>query len=280
MADSADDTLDYLAIGHVTRDWVGEMFTIGGTVSYAARTAQAMDCRVGVVTSADPELDISSALGGALVARWPAATTTTFENIYTPGGRRQRLRGVAGRLTPEMIPPCWQTKIIHLAPVADECDPRLAWARPGAFLGLTPQGWLRRWGQDGCVHRGEWEMAEELLAQADAVVLSEEDVAGDRALITRYASQTRVLVITQGAEGCTVYAAGQRRHLPAPPAREVDATGAGDIFAAVLFVRLQRSGDPWTAARLANCVAARSVQRVGLDSVPTADEIAACEQSL
>jgi sugar/nucleoside kinase (ribokinase family) len=279
--------LDYLAIGHVTCDLVNGTYAVGGTVSYAARTARALGCRVGIVTSASPDLDLNDTLGDITIARIPAATTTTFENIYTPDGRRQILHATAERLVPEMVPQDWRTAsaetIVHLGPVAQECDPALVDVfgdRPsGAFVGLTPQGWMRRRDQAGHVNRCQWEGAESLLARADAVVLSEEDVTGDEALVSRYAAQTRLLVLTQGAAGCTVYTEGQSRHFSAPAVHEVDATGSGDIFAATFFVQLQRDRDPWAAARFANCVAAQSVARKGLDGTPTPDEIMECEQA-
>lgn len=274
--------LDYLAIGHVTRDLVGGDAVLGGTVSYAARTARALGCRTGIVTSAGPDLDLSQALNGIAVACVPAAVTTTFENVYTAAGRHQVVHTVAPTLAPEAIPADWQASggVVHLGPVARECDPALAGAFGDGFVGLTPQGWMRCWDMAGRVSRCRWEGAEALLARADAVVLSEEDVDGDMALIRRYAAQTRLLVVTQGALGCTVYTQGQSRHFPAPPVREVDPTGSGDIFAAAFFVWLRRGGDPWLAARFANCVAARSVTRKGLDGTPTAEEIARCEQDV
>jgi sugar/nucleoside kinase (ribokinase family) len=271
--------LDYLAIGHVTRDLVDGGFTIGGTVSYAARTARALGCRVGVVTSASPELDLSQLRSGIQVARIPAAATTTFENIYTAEGRRQVVHSVAETLVPGMVPTNWRTTLVHLGPVVRECDPTLINAFDDAFVAITPQGWMRRRDRAGRVSRCPWKEAEELLARADAVVLSKEDVEGDETLVTRYAAQTRVLVVTQGALGCTVYTAGQSRHSPAPAVNEVDPTGAGDIFAAAFFLWLQRSGDPWAAARFANCVAAQSVTRVGLASIPTPEEVADCAQA-
>jgi sugar/nucleoside kinase (ribokinase family) len=273
--------LDYLVIGHVTRDLVDGGFTIGGTASYAARTAQALGCRVGIVTSAGPDLDLSQALDDVLIARVSAAATTTFENTYPPGGRQQMLHATAETLTPQMVPPDWTVAprgVVHLGPVAQECDPALVEAFGDAFVGLTPQGWMRCWNEARHVSRCRWQEAEPLLARADAVVLSEEDVADDETLVSEYAVQTRMLVLTQGASGCTVYTGGQRHHFPAPAVQERDATGCGDIFAATFFVWLQRSGDPWAAARLANCTAAQSVTRAGLDGTPTADEIAACEE--
>ena len=100
--------LDYLVIGHVTRDLVDGSSAVGGTASYAARTALALDCRVGVVTSASPEFVLSPVLDGIQIARVPAPTTTTFENIYTPDGRRQVIHSVADRLAPDMIPSHWR----------------------------------------------------------------------------------------------------------------------------------------------------------------------------
>lgn len=275
--------LDYLVIGHVTRDLVDGGFTVGGTVSYAARTAQALGCRTGIITSASPDLDLSHALDSILVARIPAATTTTFENIYAPNGRCQMLHATAETLVPEMVPPDWTVAsngIVHLGPVAQECDPALVDAFGDAFVGLTPQGWMRCWNQARRVSRCPWEEAERPLARADAIVLSEEDAAGDETLVGRYAAQTRLLVLTQGASGCTVYTGGQSRHFPAPAVQEIDATGCGDIFAATFFFWLRHSGDPWAAARLANCVAARSVTRKGLAGTPTSDEVEQCKQAM
>lgn len=272
--------LDYLVIGHVTRDLLDGAFMIGGTASYAARTARALGCRVGVITSASPDLDLSGVMDDVTITRFPAATTTTFRNIYGAGGRRQVLDSIAEMLTPAMAPPNWRAKIVHLGPVARECDSALVNAFGDAFVGLTPQGWMRRWDRAGRVSACQWEDAESLLARADAVVLSEEDVERDEALVLQYATQTRLLVVTQAAMGCTVHVAGQARHFPAPAVPEVDPTGVGDIFAATFFVRLQRDGDPWTAARFANCVAAHSVTRVGLSGTPGPEEVARCGRSL
>jgi sugar/nucleoside kinase (ribokinase family) len=87
-----------------------------------------------------------------------------------------------------------------------------------------------------------------------------------------------VLVATQGRDGCTVYAAGQRKQVPAPTTPEVDPTGAGDIFAAAFFTRLSVSCDPMAAAQFANCLAARSVTRRGLAGVPTPQEVKDCRE--
>jgi sugar/nucleoside kinase (ribokinase family) len=275
--------LDYLVIGHMTRDLAqGGEAIAGGTVSYAARTALALGCRVGVITSTGPDLDPARVLDGVHIVRSPAIATTTFENIYSPTGHRQQLlHSVANPLTPELCPPDWSVSrpygIVHLGPVARECATAFIHAFGDAFIGVTPQGWMRSWDSSGYVHACRWDEAEAVLARADAVVLSEEDVQGDRLTIAHLAAQTHLLVVTRGAEGCSLYLNGQVHHFQAFPVRELDPTGAGDVFAAAFFVALRRNGDPYAAARFANCIAAHSVTRTGLESAPTADEVIYCQ---
>jgi hypothetical protein len=239
---------------------------------------------VGVITSADADLDLSQALPDVLIARFLAPATTTFENIITSGGRRQVIHEVARPLMPAMLPPDWQTAIVHVGPVVHECHPKLVSAPGKAFVGVTPQGWMRQWDESGQVSSCRWEEMESVLARADAVVLSLEDVGGNWDLVAEYAAQTRVLALTQGADGCTIYANEEARHFPGLEVDAVDSTGAGDIFAAAFFYALQRGladareSDPSTAARFANCLAGQSVTRSGLSSTPCAEEVAHCKR--
>lgn len=271
--------LDYLVVGHITRDLKRRSFLVGGTAAYAARTADALGCQVGVLTSTGADLDLSEALSDALITRFPAPKTTTFENIHIEGQRHQVIRGTARRLRPAMIPQDWRAAIVHIGPVAHECDPALIEAFAEAFIGVTPQGWMRQWDEEGRVRHRPWREAEEVLPYADAVVLSEEDIGGNKDLAADYAAETDVLALTQGATGCTVFAGGEVRHFAPPAVVEIDSTGAGDIFAACFFHALHRGHDPWAAARFANCLAAHSVTRLGLSSTPNGGEVSRCRRA-
>ena len=88
------------------------------------------------------------------------------------------------------------------------------------------------------------------------MVISREDVGGDEEWIEVMAHQTRVLAVTEAAAGAVLYWNGDRRRFRAPQVEEVDATGAGDIFAASFFIRLQATRDPWEAARFATQLSA------------------------
>jgi sugar/nucleoside kinase (ribokinase family) len=87
------------------------------------------------------------------------------------------------------------------------------------------------------------------------------------------AHNTRVLAVTEGAAGVVLHWNGDRRRFRPPQVKEVDATGAGDIFATSFFVRYYTTRDPWEAARFATQIAARSVTRNGLNGIPTQQEI-------
>jgi sugar/nucleoside kinase (ribokinase family) len=229
------------------------------------------------VSSTGPDIDLGRLPPDVLVRLRPCAASTTFQNIYHDGHRRQHIGSHAAVLRATDVPDGWRSSpIVHLGPVAQEIEEAVAEQFAGALLGLTPQGWMRCWDVDGIVRPALWEPSDALLSRADAVVLSREDVGNDTALVDDYAARTRLLVLTAGWKGATVYYRGQVRTFAAPRVREVDPTGAGDIFAAAFLVALYESGEPIRAAQFANCVAARSVERRGIASVPSRHEIARC----
>lgn len=268
--------VDYLIVGHVAVDITPTGVQLGGTVSYSALTARALGLRVGIVTSSAADAPLK-ALDGIQIVNIPAEQSTTFENIKTESGRRQILHHQAAPILLEHIPQVWRTaSIIHLAPIAGELDPSLAEQLSGKFLGITPQGWMRTWDENGQVAACVWENGEQALGQAGAVVMSVEDVNRDLEQVEAMAHQTRILCLTEGEAGAVLYWNGDRRRFRPVKVQEVDATGAGDIFAAAFFMRYYNTRDPWEATRFATNLAARSVTRVGLNGIPTAQEIEEC----
>jgi len=268
--------VDYLAIGHIAADITPAGVLLGGTVSYSALTARALGLRVGIVTASGEGAPLS-VLNGIPIVNVPSEYSTTFENIKTENGRRQILHHQASPILLDHIPQVWRSApIIHLAPIARELDLSLAEKLSGSLLGITPQGWMRVWDENGEVSASAWENSDQSLRYAGAVVLSVEDINRDLELIEEMAHQTRILCLTEGEAGAVLYWNGDRRRFRPPVMDEVDATGAGDIFAAAFFVRLYHTRDPWEAARFATQLAARSVTRIGLNGIPTSQEIEEC----
>lgn len=269
------ERLDYVCIGHVTRDLAPEGASVGGTVTFSTRTAQALGQRTAVVTSAELDYDLSQALPGVQLALRPAGATTTFENVYTPKGRRQFVHSVAEPLDLEAVPEAWRSpKIVHLGPLNREVDPALVRHFKSEVIGLTPQGWHRGWDEDDLVDFVPWPEAAETLPLATAVIVSHEDICCGETW-ELYRELCRLLVITNGAAGSEVLFQGKTRHFAPPRVQEIDPTGVGDIFAAAFFVRLcETGGDPWESARFATQIAAPTVARRGIASIPTPAEVA------
>jgi hypothetical protein len=270
------DPVDYLIIGHLSCDLTPEGPRLGGTAAYSALTGRALGLRVGLVTAWAGEVPLD-VLDGIQVRAAPAEHSTTFENVYTPEGRLQFLHHAAPDLTSGQIPETWRkAPIIHVGPIAGEGKTLADEDLGSSLLGLTPQGWLRTWDGDGRVRPCAWPEAPQALANAGAAVLSLEDVGGDEDQIEAMAAACRVLAVTEGPAGARLYWNGDLRRFRAPAMKEVDATGAGDIFAAAFFSRLHATRDPWTAARFATHLASFSVLRRGLDGIPTREEIQTC----
>lgn len=257
--------IDFLAIGHICQDVVPGGYTVGGAAAYTAAVASALGCRTAIVTSAARGVEWTQELPGITIHKIESRQSTIFENIYTPTGRVQTIRGVADNLSAAHVPPLWaRTPLVYLGPIANEVAPGLINLFSNSIIGVGPQGWMRRWDEQGRVYQVDWESAAEVMPVAAITFLSKEDLPGPE-LIDHYRRLAHVLVLTDGPNGCTVYFQDEVRAFPAPYAPLVDSTGAGDTFAASYLVRFyQTDGDLWESAKFANWIAAHSVSFSGL----------------
>jgi sugar/nucleoside kinase (ribokinase family) len=77
-------------------------------------------------------------------------------------------------------------------------------------------------------------------------------------------ADARLAVVTRSEKGCIVVAKDDTTAVPAAPIRKlVDATGAGDLFAAGFLFGLARGRDHRTCARLGAIAAAEVIQHIG-----------------
>ncbi|MFC2028731.1 PfkB family carbohydrate kinase [Chloroflexota bacterium] len=267
------EPVDYLVLGHLSCDIKPGGLSLGGTVTYASLTARALGFKPGIVTSWAGEIPLGQ-LEGIQIVSIPSEQSTTFENRDTPSGRRQIIHHQASPIDFDSVPEQWRnSNIVHLGPIAHEIEITFETGLSPSLMGITPQGWLRSWDDSGnVVPRPSPDLAP-LSSQAGAIVISMEDVQGDEDEIEKLALTCRVLAVTEGNGGSRLYWNQDLRHFSAPEMEEVDATGAGDIFAAAFFIRLLNTRDPWEAARFATCIASRSVSRPGLEGIPRKEEI-------
>jgi hypothetical protein len=167
------------------------------------------------------------------------------------------------------VPEDWSdAPIVLLAPVLNEVDPLLATAFGDSSLGAAAQGWLRGLGRDGAITPVTWEPPDLLLGRLQALFLSREDVGADVTGAIELFQRVPVGVLTAGEAGALLFVNGDRYEVPARPALELDATGAGDVFAAAFLVDYHDHGDAWDAAAAATCAGSLAVEGEGTAAIP------------
>ena len=269
-------------LGHISKDRSDTQrgYAVGGTATYSALTAQRLGLQAAVVTACAPEdeplLDELRA-AGVWVSVVPSKATTTFRNDYDPEGRRtQIISAQAATIELAHIPDAWrEAPITHLGPVAQELPATLVTAFPASLLGVTPQGWLRSWDAGGRVTHSALPVPPPLLSlPANAfLALSIEDLDYNPPLIRRYVKLALRVAITNGSDSARLSANGKSATVSAYPAKVVDPTGAGDVFAAALFIRYAETGDLLASAQFAHAADACAIEGVGTSAIPNRHEV-------
>ena len=273
----------YTLVGHVSKDIVPSApkgFLWGGTVTYSGQVVAQLGADVSVFTCAEEATDLRN-IDTRL--KWhfaPSNTTTTFVNMYDQMGNRHqtwsaRARNIILSEFPELDP---APDIIHLAPVAVEISleeiETFAQKYPESWLVSTPQGWMRRFDQDGHVYPIDWEHAEAMLSYMKAAVFSQEDIGERPELARSYARKSGIpIVYTKGAEGAILFQGNEQIVINAIPAQVADPTGAGDVIAATFFIRYFETGDPLEAVIWGTAAASIGIEHVGATGLPTLAQI-------
>jgi adenosine kinase len=122
-----------------------------------------------------------------------------------------------------------------------------------------------------CVDRHREELLELIRTGAVDIVFANErelhslyQTADLDAALAQLRQDASLAAITRSEKGCLVVSRGGTEAVPAAPVdRVVDATGAGDLFAAGFLVGLARGSDHRTAARLGALAAAEVIGHLG-----------------
>jgi sugar/nucleoside kinase (ribokinase family) len=228
-----------------------------------------------MITSFSRPLLQPSLLHGIDICCQESQQTTAFMNLYNEAGeRRQMIKGVANQIEVDQIPEAWSSAhIVNICPVANEYRAEIVQVFKQAVIGVCPQGWMRKWDKEGHVFKKDWDNFHEVLPYADMVFFSEEDVAHPENVAHRYLADTKIVVVTRGKRGASVYLGNEEYHVSAFPAIEVEPTGAGDVFATAFLINYFETRDPLEAARFANCVASFVVEKEGIYGIPSRKDV-------
>lgn len=275
---------DVVVIGHLTIDRTPHGDALGGTVLYAALTAARYGARTAILTRANLDLlptDQKSLLGDISreieIIVQASDATTTFTNVDVGGRRQQSLHAWAGEIDLTGLPPLWRgAGVIHLAPVAQEIDPRHVSRLAPRLLGCTPQGWMRFWDRDrfGRIRLENLRLPADLVARIDTLVVSQEEAIEARDSVEAV-GRRGLAVVTRGDHGALVIDRDRRFDGPFFPVRAVDTVGAGDVFAAGLFAARGAGESVAASLRYAAAAAALKVTGRGVAAVPNRDAVLA-----
>lgn len=265
---------DFVAIGHVTLDRFGDEVRPGGAALYSAVTAHRLGLSAAILTSHAADYPLEAIPSRIEVVTLEAPATTVFEYDAVSGDRQQKLVSTARPLAVRDLPDDWRdAPLALLAPVAQEVDLRLSAAFEDGSVGAAAQGWLRALDDERRIVTQPWGGAREVLNRVLALFVSAEDLRGHESQLTEWVQRVPVAVVTAGAAGALLYVNGERYEVRPRRTREVDPTGAGDVFAAAFLVHYQRHPDPWDAAEAATCAASLSVEGEGWSTVPDAAQL-------
>jgi sugar/nucleoside kinase (ribokinase family) len=260
---------DFLVIGHLCHDRVPGGYSPGGAVAYAGLQAARLGYKAAALTSFGDDFNFAGQFQELELAVVSAEHTTVFENIYRDGERIQYLHEKALDLSPAMLPAVWrQAATVMLGPICDEVSLDFLQAFDKAVICACPQGWMRQWNEQGLIFNKPFSRWQELTS-ADIISMSESDVACDWGLIEQIASLADILLVTRGAAGAVVFHRGQRQDYPSFQTREIDPTGAGDIFATAFTLHYAENRNIPAAVNFAHAAASLNIEGTGMTAIPS-----------
>lgn len=257
--------LRVVVAGHVTHDRYGADLVPGGCAFYGARTHAGLGAEVHLATAVGVDFACGEAFAALTASVHRAGRTTLFTNTYPEGGLRvQRIEAQAPPV-PATVPAAWrECDLLHLAPVMGEID-LVAWktATRARLVGIGVQGWIKQAGPGETVVQVPWRVTAADLDGVGAACVGEEDLRDQGDLLDRLVTAVPVVAFTHGRRGCDLIVRGRTTRVGIFETREVDPTGAGDVFAAGFLHALAAGAVPADAARLGSAAASVVVEGRG-----------------
>src|ERR1051325_7302917 len=108
----------FVAVGHVTLDRIGDTVRPGGAALYAAIAAHRLGLSTGILTSHGDDFPLDALPPQIEIVTVPSVQTTTFEHRAVDGARALRVSDAAVPSGVADVPDDWrEAPIVLLAPV-------------------------------------------------------------------------------------------------------------------------------------------------------------------
>jgi sugar/nucleoside kinase (ribokinase family) len=247
---------------------------LGGAALYSSLTADRLGKKAALLTSYGEDFEGRRTIDRVAARVVRAPRTSRFRNVYEADGRVQYVYEAAASLETDDLPENWtEARLVYLCPVLHEFKLEMGEVFRASMIGVAPQGWMRSWDEKGRIRGGKWEGFERLLDRSQMVIVSEEDIAGEEALVNLFRAHAPIVILTRAGQGAVVFAGNRTLTLEAHAAVQRDPTGAGDCFGAAFLIRYEETGSIEEAARFASCVGAFVVEQEGVAGIPCRDDV-------
>jgi sugar/nucleoside kinase (ribokinase family) len=254
-------------------------YTLGGPPTYVSLAARKLDAKVSVISKVGKDfsenyIELLNANGIDLsgLKRVDNALTTRFVLRYEDEERKLQLQSRAPPITLEDISRSLKAKVIHIAPISDELSTEIVdrLRTLTEMLSLDPQGFLRRFDEDGNVLLKKWKDPH-VLEQIDLYKSSLNEIRMITGLTDLKLAMEKIqdygvkaVIVTKGVRGSTLLYEENFYEIPACKPRVVrDLTGAGDAFIGAFLAEYVKRKDPVWCMCVGSAAASFVVEGVG-----------------
>ncbi len=252
---------------------------LGGPTTYVSLAARKLDAKVSVISRVGRDFSEeyirwlkANGIDLSGLKRVNNALTTRFVLRYENEERQLRLQSRAPPITPEDISDSLQTRVIHVAPIANELSVDVVdkLRTLAETLSLDSQGFVRRFDEDGNVLLKRWKDSH-VLEQIDLYKSSLNEIRMVTGLTDLKLAMQRIhdygvkaVIVTRGISGSTLFYEETFYEIPACKPRVIrDLTGAGDAFIGAFLAEYNRGKDLVWCMCVGSAAASFIVEGVG-----------------
>ena len=276
---------DLTTVGHFAIDLISSPTivspkpTLGGAPTYVSLTARKLGAQVSVISKVGEDFPqkywiwLKSQgvdLSGLKLVKGSLSTKFVLE--YGNGERKLALTSRAPIICPEDVSIKLRAKAIHTAPITNEIPLEVIEKLRTLtnILSLDPQGFLRRFDDNGRVCSKKWDY-KNILDKIDVYKSSLgeiETATGTSELPSAmrkiHDQGVKIVIVTNGAKGATLSFDGKIHNIPAcKPRINLDPTGAGDAFIGAFLAEFVREKDPEWCACVGSAASSFVVEGIG-----------------
>ncbi|NCG35790.1 MAG: hypothetical protein GWO78_07380 [Dehalococcoidales bacterium] len=260
-----------LVIGNPSIDILdGNIYQPGGPVTFVANTLSLMGCeKIKVISSFGKDYSIRNFDSKIITTVNNMNSTTKFNTFYKDSLRIQILESKASVLDlNSIVEKKIHSDLVFFTPVMDEIKipdaNKIVNSNRDTFFISLPQGWIRKNNNKKISH--DFSIIKSL-PFFNIIFFSEEEVSSAKITINELIDLAKILVITNGKHGSTIYYNKQILRIDAQITNPIDTLGAGDIYAAVFSTIYFKTKNLIIAGEKASKIASKSTEYEGLKSI-------------